>query len=79
MGIKYLHFKVIFSNKRFTELSIEPYLKGSLEYFILLLKSLHVKNCSGMSGLCNIIALVNWGVGGAGIKEEKVMNFDKFI
>lgn len=69
IGIKYLCFKVTFSNKRFTEHSIEPYLKGSLKYFILLLKSLHVNNCPRMSRLCNIIALVNWGVGGVGVKE----------
>ena len=69
IGIKYLCLKVIFLSKRFTELSMGPYLKGSLKYFILLLKSLHGKNCPRMSGLCNIIALVNWDVGGAGVKE----------
>lgn len=69
IGIKYLCFEVTFLNGKFTEHSIGLYLKGSLKYFIPLLKSLHLNNCPRMSRLCNIIALVNWGVGGVGVKE----------
>lgn len=68
-GIKYLCFRVIFLNQRFADQSIDPNLKGSLKYFIILKKKLHVKNCPRMRRLCNIIALVNWGVGGVGVKE----------
>ena len=69
IGITYLLFTVIFLNKKFIGQSIDHNLKGSLKYFIILFKSLHVKNCPRMRRLCNIIASVNWGVGGVGVKE----------
>lgn len=69
IGVNYLCFPEMFLNKRFIEQAIDLHLKGSLKYFIILFKSLHVKNCPRMRGLCNIIALVNWGVGGVGVTE----------
>lgn len=69
IGIKYLLFTVILLNKKFIGQSIDRNLKGSLKYFIILFKSLHVKSCPKMRRLCNIIASVNWSVGGVGVKE----------